>query len=1112
MAPTTAQLIRRHLHQLTTRNDSSLPDHELVRLFVLTRDERAFAALVDRHAAMVLGLCRSILHNGHDAEDIFQAAFLVLARKAASLRKGESVGSFLYAVAYRLARKARVRDGKRRQRERQAAPREAVPMDDVTWGELRGILHDEVSKLPEKWRAAVVLCYWEGRTHEQAAQQLGCARTTVKDRLARARELLRTRLARRGLALPAAWFAVSLAGGTSSAAVPTELVQATVRGAVQFSTGGLPAEIVSAQAVTCARSTLQTMFLGKLKLGVLLALLLGVISGGAGWAVLQKPPAEAPFAQTKPPLKSAEQPLHAKQVEARRDSQGDPLPPGALLRLGTIRFRPGGQVQSLAFLPGGKAIVSTGFKGIYFWDAATGKELRRIKLSSEGVGPFTLSSDGKILAALCEGAIQLWEASTGKELHKLETNATCLAFSHDGRKLASADQKITLSIWDWRDKKEERRIPSKQWRIERVGFGPDDRSVYAWDYQNLSTWDVASGEPLQPFRYPDPKKIGVFSTYLDRLVLSPDGKRVARSIFKQPVRVYEAGTWSELQHFQAGKVRVEAFTPDGQGLLVSGEEGTILWDVTRGKEMYRIADGGVPAFSPDGRVLALCGYWDGAICLYDAVTGKRLRPLPGHEGSVDALAFSPDGRSIATRAFSDGKVHLWDARTGKPLYVFSGPATHETQGYSLAFAPDGASLAWGDWGGRIYLGDSRTGRELHRWIVDKEVRAVQSVRFSPNGRSLSTASYSVGKHPGDSSRSLLLQTWEAATGKEISRFETAFRMEGDPPVVSHDGKMVLMNEGGRWTLRDAIRGRELARLQIADTIGRLWFFAFSPDDRTLAGSTLQNNQTTLRLWETASGAELLTIPVQGSSDGRVAVSSDGRLLALGGSESIRLWDVATGQEVLQLRGHGMTVHSLRFAPDGKTLASGLSDTTVLIWDLAPLGPRAAPSDPRELVQLWNDLGSIDGPKAYRALWSLAAGERSIDLFRKHLRPATEAETAELRQLLDDLNSDRFQTRERASKELERRRAEAGPILEQALAAKPALEVRRRIENILRRPRRLESPELLRRLRAVQVLERLATPEARQLLDAIAQGERGALLTREAKAALQRIKPRPAASP
>ncbi len=124
-------------------------------------------------------------------------------------------------------------------------------MDEVSWGELRDVLHEEVSRLPEKYRAAVVLCYWQGQTHEQAGQQLGCARSTIKDRLEKAREMLRTRLARRGFALSAAWFAASLSSG-ASAAVPAALLQATMRGAMLFSMGQLPMGIVSAAAVACA--------------------------------------------------------------------------------------------------------------------------------------------------------------------------------------------------------------------------------------------------------------------------------------------------------------------------------------------------------------------------------------------------------------------------------------------------------------------------------------------------------------------------------------------------------------------------------------------------------------------------------------------------------------------------------------------------------------------------------------------------------------------------------------------------------------------------------------------------------------------------------------------
>jgi WD40 repeat protein len=396
---------------------------------------------------------------------------------------------------------------------------------------------------------------------------------------------------------------------------------------------------------------------------------------------------------------------------------------------------------------------------------------------------------------------------------------------------------------------------------------------------------------------------------------------------------------------------------------------------------------------------------------------------------------------------------------------------------------------------------------LRRWIVDKEIQTVQWVHFSMDGCSLITASYK-GMGPGQP-RPLLFQVWEAATGKEISRYQAISNSGHEPPFLSPDGKMVLMQEDGRWVLRDVIHGRDAAHLHMPESKNRfapLISFAFSPDARTLAASIYQNNRVTLRLWESASGIELLAIPVvRDSSYSRVALSADGRFLANGDSESVALWDVATGQEVLRLRGHDVGVRSLRFSPDGKTLASGLSDCSVLIWDLSPLSKRrnAAP-EAQDLEQLWTDLGSTEGAKAYRALWSLAASKRSIDLLRKHLRPVTEAEWAELRRLLDALNSDDFATRERASRALERRRVEAEPLLEQALRNKPAPEVRRRLENILDRPRGLRSQDLLRQFRAVQVLERLGTPEALDLCKTLANGVADAPLTREARATLQRL--------
>jgi RNA polymerase sigma factor (sigma-70 family) len=270
MAKSAVPLLSKYLRRLRERDGDHSTDHELLQRFVSYRDESAFATLVERHGSMVLGVCRSIVRNHNDAEDIFQATFLVLARKASSIRKGESVGNWLYPVTYRLANKARSRKLNQRHIEKKASPPcEQTPMGEVTWGELRHILHEEVNRLPEKYRAAVVLCYWQGRTHEQAGRQLGCARGTIKDRLEKAREMLRKRLARRGLALSVAWFAASLSEGTA-AAVSLELVQSTVRGAMLFSIGRLPTGIISATAAACAQEIVRGMVMSKLRLGLIL--------------------------------------------------------------------------------------------------------------------------------------------------------------------------------------------------------------------------------------------------------------------------------------------------------------------------------------------------------------------------------------------------------------------------------------------------------------------------------------------------------------------------------------------------------------------------------------------------------------------------------------------------------------------------------------------------------------------------------------------------------------------------------------------------------------------------------------------------------------------------
>src|SRR5262249_3556382 len=184
------------------RPSEPIADADLVDQFVRRNDQAAFAALLERHGPMVLGVCRRLLADTHEADDAFQATFLIFLQKARSLRDPASLGNWLHGVAYRVARRARAVAARRRASERQVAEMAAAETSpDSSWQELRPLLDEDSARLPHKYQAPVVLCYLEGKTYTEAAHVLGWAAGTVSGRLARARDKLRSRLALRGLAL-----------------------------------------------------------------------------------------------------------------------------------------------------------------------------------------------------------------------------------------------------------------------------------------------------------------------------------------------------------------------------------------------------------------------------------------------------------------------------------------------------------------------------------------------------------------------------------------------------------------------------------------------------------------------------------------------------------------------------------------------------------------------------------------------------------------------------------------------------------------------------------------------------------------------------------------------
>jgi RNA polymerase sigma factor (sigma-70 family) len=271
-----------HLRRAVLRRDGSgLTDGQLLESFISRRDEAAFEVLVRRHGPMVLGVCRRVLRDHHDAEDAFQATFLVLVRKAGSVVPREMVANWLHGVAYRTARKARALRARHHVRERQvtAMPEPGSVPPDNCWHDLQPVLDQELSRLPDKHRLPIVLCDLEGKTGKEAARQLGWPEGTLASRLSRGRALLAKRLTRRGLALSGGSLAAVLSGNAACASVPTALVSTTVKAASLLAAGqALTPGLISAKVSALAEGGLKVMFLTKVKITLLLGVI-GIVAG-----------------------------------------------------------------------------------------------------------------------------------------------------------------------------------------------------------------------------------------------------------------------------------------------------------------------------------------------------------------------------------------------------------------------------------------------------------------------------------------------------------------------------------------------------------------------------------------------------------------------------------------------------------------------------------------------------------------------------------------------------------------------------------------------------------------------------------------------------------------
>jgi WD40 repeat protein len=931
-----------------------------------------------------------------------------------------------------------------------------------------------------------------------------------------------------------------LADTILAASVPPLLTVATIRAAARFAAGTtLTVCGISAPVAALTEGGLKMLAAKKTSVLLTLALFTAIIGSGVGIFAQRSEPVEAKQ-PNEPPALAADQD-GPKKDETKKDRYGDPLPPGAIARLGTVRFRAPAEIDTVAFAPDAKTVAVTSRAGLFLFDADSGRRIKRLAYDAFAENwrsnKIAFSPDGKRLAAWIptwkaagvnqpKDAVRVYEVTGDQKAKEYDTEPPIwLGWSADNEPLAVC---LEIGAVTLRELASGRSRRFKCEDLHRFQFrdhvecscSPDGKALAVGDEKGfIHLWDTTNGAerctipPIKDF-------------YVGHLALSADGRLLAASHWNNSARqihIWDAQTGKVLRPMAANHkdLFTFAFAHDGKTLATSGGNDVRCWDVATGRERSRIEGKGADAtkivFAGDGKTLATLEGRSSAFHLWDVSTGKRKADVAGLTSGTYSMSVSPDGRRLLTGD------HIWDLTTSQPKFTIR-------RDRGTFFSRDGRSIIGGGWD--LQICDATTGEQQHVIKVEDperpDTRLSSSVQLCADANKLVAFSHYYQKgSAGPRYDDTLLTGWDYATRKQLFRrrlpsLDTWNAVSPDfrllAAVFPSSMRALLRGPGqGPMRLEDLATGKLLLSFPVLE--GQTWPEAFSPDGRLLASVNSNNKHhiagdptktgRTLVLWEVATAAEVLSMPL-GGSQSRFAISPDGRLLALAApAQDIVVWNLAQGREVRRFKDLDAEVTSLAFTPDSQRLVSGHADSTLLVWDATdPAPPKAAKLTADGLAKAWDDLAGAGAaaPRAFRARGALVSDPvATLALFHKQLKPVRPADPRRVQKLIDDLESQQFAVRNAANKELEELGGLAAGALRQALAKSSSLEMRRRIETLLDKLDGVVTrPELLRAIRAVAVLENIASPAARKQLESLVQGDPDARLTQEATDALKRL--------